>query len=67
MALDTCYSDPFPALNNDSDNILSYSDMPDKYIKELGDWIYMTCWLPEPSELDLHVIATLSQCLSETF
>ena len=31
-----------------------------EYEEELGDYFYITQLLPEPSILDLHVVATLS-------
>ena len=50
-----------------SGNVVPSSHMSDRYEEELGDHIYMTQLLSEPSDLDLHVVATSLQCLSEAF
>jgi len=65
--LNIYHSSPFSALVDDSDNMLPSFAIYGKYIKELGDQIYIIYLLSELSDLNLYVVATLTQHLLEAF
>jgi len=66
-ALNTYHFGLFPALVDNSDDVSFYSDISNKYMKELGDYIYMIYLLLKFSDLDLCATATSFQHLFKAF
>jgi len=63
-ALRSCRDGPAPLLQEESE---SEEEPPQMHHPswELGDRLFLTCLLPEPDQVELRAMATMSQCLAE--
>jgi len=65
--LNACQAGSFSVLADSSKELLLSIYMSEEDVEELDDWICMFRLLPKFSDLDLCIVAILSQHLSQTF